>query len=35
MQEARLEEQRKVIDQKASLRLSNMNPEKPGNSLFI
>lgn len=34
MQEARLEEYKKIIDQKTSLRRSNLNPERPGSYFF-
>uniref|UniRef100_A0A0A9DIN9 Uncharacterized protein n=1 Tax=Arundo donax TaxID=35708 RepID=A0A0A9DIN9_ARUDO len=33
-EEARLEEYKKVIDQKTSLRQSNLNPERPGSYFF-
>jgi len=33
-EEARLEEHKKIIDQKTSLRQSNLNPERPGSYFF-
>jgi regulator of nonsense transcripts 2 len=35
MQEARIEEYKRLIDQKTALRRSNQNPERPGSHLLL